>query len=100
MSRAGDHLARVALCGHPGECGCQVAQCCESCPLERCKYDVGQNALQIVAADRRTLIVGALQRGASVATIVQSLGVSRRTVFRAIQGMERGVTNRTRATSR
>lgn len=85
----GEYLSRPAPCGHPGVCGCSVAECCTECPLARCRYDGGPSLIQLRASERQVAIVAALQRGVAVNAIVEALGVSRRTVFRLAQGVER-----------
>lgn len=103
-AHAGEYLSRAAPCGHPGICGCSVAQCCTGCPLARCQYDGGPSLIQLRSSERQVAIVSALQRGVAVNAIVEALGVSRRTVFRLAQGFERGgrrrVSNVTSATPR
>jgi hypothetical protein len=71
--------------------GCEVAPACLTCPLAVCRYDAsaiadylaGQQArLRSQRARARDL----LAKGESVSCIAAALGVSRRTVFRYLEG--------------
>lgn len=61
--------------------GCEIAPACLSCPLPRCRYDAPTRVLRI---NRNHVIRDARGVGESAESIATRLGVSRRTVFRAI----------------
>ena len=69
-------------CTH-NECGCEVAGCCFECPLPVCKFELAQGMKTVRETQRRLAILHLLDEGRSISWIVQVLGVSERTVFRA-----------------
>ncbi len=72
------------LCKHYNECGCEVSSCCIECPLPVCKYEEEQG-IQTVRANLRALrIAHLIDEGRTIGWIMQVMGVSERTVYRAL----------------
>ncbi len=83
-------------CKHYNECGCEVASCCFDCPLPVCKHEF-TNGMQTVRGILRNLrIVHFLDEGRSVDWVMQVMGVSRRTVYRARKSQNSVIASLTR----
>lgn len=70
-------------CKHYNECGCEVSSCCFDCPLPVCKYEFTQGMQTVRGILRNLRIVHFLDEGYSVDWVIQVMGVSKRTVYRA-----------------
>lgn len=66
--------------------GCSVAPSCLACPLPQCRYDVPGGARIMLNEVRDTRIAQAHAAGASVDDLAATLQISRRTVFRVLEG--------------
>ena len=73
----------TTLCNHYNECGCEFSTCCFDCPLPVCKLEYEQGAQTVRALQKTLRIIHLLDEGRSVGWIMQVLGVSERTVYRA-----------------
>ncbi|KKL60649.1 hypothetical protein LCGC14_2203210 [marine sediment metagenome] len=73
----------VTSCNHYNECGCEVSACCLDCPLPVCKFEFKQGMKTVSATLKSLRISHFLDEGRSMAWIMQVMGVSRRTVYRA-----------------
>jgi len=63
---------------------------CLACPLPRCRFDdYKTHPRRSVIRERQQEIRARSDAGAAVDEIVEAMGVSRRTVFRALQGRAR-----------
>ena len=71
--------------------GCDLFPSCLSCPLPRCRYDEpgGVRAMLNRVRDREIRRMR-LEGGVAVNEIARRFQVSRRTVFRALEGAPRG----------
>ena len=78
-----DGLPFNTPCKHYNECGCEVSACCFNCPLPVCKYEEEQGMQTVRAKQSYLAIVHLLDEGRSVGWIMQVMGISRRTVYRA-----------------
>ncbi len=70
--------------------GCDVHSNCLTCPLVRCRYDEPGGARRIRSRGRDQTIVARRRAGEGVEEIASRIGVSRRTVFRALARTRRG----------
>ena len=78
-------LALRAPCGHSLPCGCaDVAECCELCPLERCKYEEPNGLMTVRMRERNSQIIALRAEGMSVDEIAEGFGISYRSVYRAL----------------
>ena len=64
--------------------GCSLAPSCLSCPLPHCRYDVRGGMPSVQKANRDECIRERRAQGQNVTQIAAELGVTRRTVFRAL----------------
>ena len=75
-----------APCHH--YCGCEHSSCCSNCPLPMCKHDPGFHAVMTQDRHRRILDTYAVTHAPSytarMEAVAASVGVSRRTVLRAL----------------
>lgn len=78
-----DNLPFNTPCKHYSECGCEVSACCLDCPLPVCKFELKQGMKTVRDIQRYLRIVHLLDEGRSVEWVMQVMGISRRTVFRA-----------------
>jgi DNA-binding NarL/FixJ family response regulator len=69
---------------HYLDTGCDVHPRCLTCPLVRCRYDEPGGARKLFSEDRDRSIVSLQREGVPVGAIARRIGVSRRTVFRAL----------------
>ena len=80
-------LALRAPCGHSLPCGCaDVAECCELCPLERCRYEEPGGIRAIRNAERDPQIIALRAEGMPVDDIAERFRLSRRSVYRVVAG--------------
>ena len=73
---------------HWKDTGCEVAPACLQCPLIRCKYDealIHTSTLRF--RERRLTAIRMTDEGKSQDEIAEALGVSRRSVYRALEGV-------------
>ncbi|MEX2226203.1 MAG: hypothetical protein WEB52_07125 [Dehalococcoidia bacterium] len=63
--------------------GCSLAPSCLSCPFTRCRYEGGR------LTDRDSEITRLRAQGAATTAIMERFGLSRRSVFRVLQGERR-----------
>jgi transposase-like protein len=73
---------------HWKDTGCEVAPSCLNCPLIRCKYDealIHPSTLRF--KERRLTAIRMTDEGKSRDEIAEALGVSRRSVYRALEGV-------------
>jgi hypothetical protein len=82
----GRRARRDALPEHTqyADTGCDVHPSCLTCPLVRCRYDEPGGVRKVSNEDRDLVIVGLLREGVPIDLIARRIGVSRRTVFRAL----------------
>ncbi len=74
----------------PPDEGCAVWRTCLSCPLPQCVYESRGETLRGAYAIRRWLDAAALAaEGQTVAEIAATLGMDKRTVYRALAGARR-----------
>lgn len=66
--------------------GCDMAPACLSCPFPRCRYDIAGGVRAMLNIARDLHIRNLKADGLTVDAIAESVGVSRRTVFRALAG--------------
>ncbi len=66
--------------------GCDAHPQCLTCPLVRCRYEEPGGVRALLNRDRDREIVDLRGRGHSIEDLAHRFGVSRRTVFRALQG--------------
>jgi hypothetical protein len=71
--------------------GCDIFPSCLACPLPRCRYDVPGGVRTLLNRERdHQMRVLREDAGLSVDEIAERFDVSRRTVFRALQGAAAG----------
>ena len=70
--------------------GCDVHPSCLTCPLVRCRYDEPGGTRRLLSEGRERRIVSLRRSGHGIADIAARLGVSRRTVFRALARARQG----------
>ena len=64
--------------------GCSLHPSCLTCPLVRCRYDEPGGGRSLLHQDRDQAVLKLQRSGIPVNSIAAQLGVSRRTVFRAL----------------
>ena len=64
--------------------GCEVSLTCQTCPLERCRYEEPKGLLTIRMRERNSQIIALRDEGASVDEIAERFGLTRRSVFRVL----------------
>jgi len=64
--------------------GCDVHPSCLTCPLVRCRYDEPGGVRKVYSEGRDRAIAGLQREGVPIDAIARRIGVSRRTVFRAL----------------
>ncbi len=69
--------------------GCDIYPSCLSCPLPRCRYDAPGGIRALLGAHRDQIIVYMRGQGIGVDELARRFGVSRRTVFRALEKARR-----------
>ena len=76
-----------APCGHLAPCGCDdgYIACCATCPLPICRYDHPFGLTGLLADLRNARIVALRQSGVAVSDIAERVGISVRSVFRALE---------------
>ena len=63
---------------------------CLACPLPRCRYDAGgMNARALAVAARHEEVRARTAAGATINEVAAAMGLSRRTVFHALEGWSR-----------
>ncbi|MCS7276923.1 MAG: helix-turn-helix domain-containing protein [Dehalococcoidia bacterium] len=65
--------------------GCDIHPSCLSCPLPRCRYDEPGGIRALLGARRDRQIVALRRQGLTIEELSRRFGVSRRTVFRALE---------------
>ncbi|HXG42135.1 MAG TPA: helix-turn-helix domain-containing protein [Dehalococcoidia bacterium] len=65
--------------------GCDIHPSCLSCPLPRCRYDEPGGIRALLGAYRDRQIVALRRQGVGIEELARRFGVSRRTVFRALE---------------
>ena len=73
---------------HWKDTGCEESPLCTQCPLIRCKYDealIHPSTLRF--RERRLTAIRMTDEGKSRDEIAEALGVSRRSVYRALEGV-------------
>lgn len=70
------------LC-HPGECGCEVASCCEQCPLPACRFDDNEAYQELWKRQQHTKWIEEIERyGLSISQAAIRFDVTERTISR------------------
>jgi transcriptional regulator of acetoin/glycerol metabolism len=70
--------------------GCDIYPSCLRCPLPRCRYDEPGGIRALLGAHRDRLIVDLRRQGMGIDELARRFGVSRRTVFRALERARQG----------
>ncbi|MBA4181417.1 MAG: hypothetical protein C0506_12570 [Anaerolinea sp.] len=66
--------------------GCDLYSSCLACPLPRCRYDAPGGASAMLRTGRDEAILRCAERdGASIDSIAEMFGLSRRTIFRVLK---------------
>ncbi len=65
--------------------GCDIHPSCLTCPLPRCRYDEPGGIRALLGAYRDRMIAQMRQQGMGIDELARRFGVSRRTVFRALE---------------
>ena len=66
--------------------GCDIHDQCLTCPLPRCRYEEPGGLRAILNAQRDAEIHGMRQSGASVDDLAERFTLSKRTIFRILEG--------------
>jgi hypothetical protein len=66
--------------------GCNIHPQCLSCPLPRCRYEDKGGLRGMINEHRDRGIIEARMKGVGAAEVATQFGVSRRTVFRIMEG--------------
>lgn len=66
--------------------GCDIHDECLTCPLPRCRYEEPGGLRAILNAQRDAKIHGMRQTGASVEELAERFELSKRTIFRILEG--------------
>lgn len=66
--------------------GCSVSPSCFTCPLPRCRYEEPGGLRAVLNQQRDNAMLEMRARGASVEELAARFSVSRRTVFRVLEG--------------
>jgi len=84
----GKHYVGSASCGH-SLCGCDgVSACCERCPLPHCRFELTLSGIRSLRAkDREAAIRTLAALGLKPPEIASAVGVSKRMVYRALEGI-------------
>lgn len=81
-------VRKDALPDHPEryiDTGCELAMACLSCPLPRCQYDAPNSVRTwLLAARDREIVTMRRKHRAPIDALMQTYGVSRRTIFRIL----------------
>lgn len=70
---------------HYQDTGCDLQSHCLTCPLHVCKEEVTQGAQTVRARMRKLQIILLRDEGHSVGWIAHVMGISRQTVYRAVE---------------
>ena len=68
-----------------GADGCEAAESCLECPLDRCMHDVLGGRRRYLRERRDALIGGLYRRGKGSREIAREMGVSQRTIQRTLR---------------
>ena len=73
----------VVSCGHNLGCGCQgVSNCCFTCPLEHCRFEVVGGLKAVLNIDRNREIVQLYSQGKSITNLSKQFNLSRKSIRR------------------
>lgn len=89
MEMSGD-LGGVAAETYSPDTGCQVASSCLDCPFERCLEEEPAGRFRYVRAQRNAAIAQMVREGKGTRQIAGEMGLSQRTVQRAVRGLGEG----------
>ena len=73
---------------HFKDTGCSLHPSCLSCPLPKCRYDDPGWLTREARDNRNVLILQRYRAGEGVTVIAASVGLSKRTIHRAVQRAE------------
>ena len=85
--------AHRASCGHGSPCGCSVAtdyqkkvSCCIKCPFSQCVFDTtARTERRSKSLARQEQVVSLYKEGIPSYIIAQTVGITKRTVFRLLR---------------